>query len=212
MVYTRDVRNETTTLRVLYLALALAATGCGKSDDETAKKPPANDDKPAADRAPARKPKPARPLPPKMMKRTAMLEAKSGSEVSGKVFFEARDGKVMITADVSGLEPGDHGFHIHEKGDCSSDDGNSAGGHFNPEGVDHGAPDAEAHHAGDLGNLTAGEDGKVRVVRTVDLISVLEGEPHSIKGRAVVIHAKPDDLKTQPTGAAGARVACGVIE
>jgi Cu-Zn family superoxide dismutase len=129
--------------------------------------------------------------------------------VKGVVTFTKVEGGVKIVADVEGLTPGDHGFHIHEFGDCSSADGTSAGGHFNPHGNPHGGPTAEKRHAGDLGNLTADDAGKAHL-EWVDPHMVLEGHG-SILGRSVIVHAKADDLTTQPTGNAGARVACGVI-
>ena len=127
----------------------------------------------------------------------------------GVVHF-AQDGKeVRITANIEGLSPGPHGFHIHEFGDCSSPDAISAGGHFNPANMPHGGPKAEMRHAGDLGNLEADKNGLASIEATDNVLS-LEG-PKSIIGRSVIVHAQADDLKTQPAGAAGARVACGVI-
>ena len=140
---------------------------------------------------------------------TAVMNPTEGSKVRGVVHF-AKDGNgVRITANIEGLSPGPHGFHIHEFGDCSSPDAASAGGHFNPSDMPHGGPKAEMRHAGDLGNLEAGEDGLARLEVTDNVLS-LEG-PKSIIGRSVIVHAQADDLKTQPAGAAGARVACGVI-
>jgi Cu-Zn family superoxide dismutase len=119
------------------------------------------------------------------------------------------DGGVKVVAEVTGLTPGDHGFHIHEFGDCGDAEAKNAGGHFNPGGHDHGGPDAEARHKGDLGNMTADATGKAHYER-VDKHLKLGGE-NTIIGRSVIVHEKMDDLKTQPTGNAGARVACGVI-
>ena len=133
----------------------------------------------------------------------AVLTSNAG--VEGTVTFEQTTEGVRVLADVRGLEPGPHGFHIHETGDCSAADFKSAGGHFNPQGVDHGAPSDTAHHVGDLGNLQATDDGSATVDTAVEL-------PASIVGKAVIIHASADDLKSQPSGAAGPRVACGVIE
>jgi Cu-Zn family superoxide dismutase len=122
------------------------------------------------------------------------------------------DGGVQIVADLEGLEPGKHGFHIHENGDCSAPDAESAGGHFNPDGSPHGAPDnpASQRHVGDLGNVEADADGKAHYERTDQIIS-MEGD-NSIVGKAVIVHAQSDDLQTQPTGGAGPRLACGVIQ
>lgn len=142
---------------------------------------------------------------------TAMLQSTVGNTATGMVTFtKAADG-VRVVADLEGLSPGDHGFHIHMFGDCSSGDGNSAGGHFNPTGAAHAAPTAAAghRHTGDLGNITAGADGKAHL-EYVDPLLAFAGE-HNILGRGVIVHADRDDFTTQPTGAAGARVACGVI-
>lgn len=140
----------------------------------------------------------------------AAIMPASGSEVKGIVTFSAQEGGgVRIVADLTGLTPGEHGFHIHENGDCSAPDATSAGGHYNPMDMQHAGPDAVERHVGDLGNITAGEDGSAHYDR-VDAHLSLDGE-YSIVGRAVVVHEKVDDMSTQPTGAAGARVACGVI-
>jgi Cu-Zn family superoxide dismutase len=112
-------------------------------------------------------------------------------------------------ADVDGLSPGKHGFHVHEFGDCSGD-GSATGSHFNPTNSKHGGPDSRERHVGDLGNLVADETGYAHYER-VDKIISLEGE-NSILGRSIVIHADPDDYTTQPTGASGTKIACGVIE
>jgi Cu-Zn family superoxide dismutase len=110
---------------------------------------------------------------------------------------------------VTGLTPGAHGFHVHEFGDCSMADGTCAGAHFNPTGAPHGGPDDARRHAGDLGNVKADESGKA-IYKRVDKMLALNG-PSSIIGRSIIVHAAPDDLKTQPSGNAGARVGCGVI-
>ena len=140
---------------------------------------------------------------------SATVAPTQGSAVAGTVTFTAGKSGVHVVADLTGLTPGEHGFHIHEKGDCSAPDGTSAGGHFNPAGHPHGAPGAE-HHAGDLGNITAGADGKAHL--EADFPSMSMAGADSIVGRAVIVHAGVDDLKTQPTGNAGGRLACGVIK
>ena len=139
----------------------------------------------------------------------ARLQSRSGSTVTGSIRFTQVGTRVRITGDISGHSRGKKAFHIHEKGDCSSADGMSAGGHFNPAKVQHGAPGAG--HAGDLGNLTFDEYG-ASVNLMASGISVSSGAANGIIGRAVIIHAQEDDLKTDPTGNAGGRVACGVIE
>jgi len=139
----------------------------------------------------------------------ALLHPTEGNSVRGTVTFtEVADG-IRIVADVEGLDPGKHGFHIHEFGDCSAPDAASAGGHFNPDGMPHGAPDDMERHVGDLGNLVADEKGKAHYERNDSFISF--GGDHSIIGLAVVIHSGEDDFTSQPSGAAGPRVACGVI-
>lgn len=142
-------------------------------------------------------------------KAVCVLHPTDGNDVSGIVTFTKTAEGIKVAADVKGLTPGKHGFHIHEYGDCSAPDAGSAGGHFNPEGMDHGSPTDQKRHIGDLGNLEADEEGNAYYERT-DTFLALSG-PHSIIGRAVIVHAEEDDLTTQPTGAAGARVACGVI-
>mgnify|MGYP003111825821 CR=1 FL=1 len=140
----------------------------------------------------------------------AVLHPASGSDVEGVVLFSNTDEGVRVGAQVNGLAPmSSHGFHIHEFGDCRDADAGSAGGHFNPHGQPHGAPDAERRHIGDLGNLVTNGAG-VAQTNVVDPELSFAGAD-SILGRAVVIHAGADDLQSQPSGDAGARIACGVI-
>ena len=139
----------------------------------------------------------------------AVLIPTVGNTVTGTVCFTQVDGGVRIVADVSGLKPGAHGFHIHEFGDITSTDGMSVGGHFNPSHSKHGGPGSAERHEGDLGNLNADENGHARS-DYVDAVISLDG-PTSIIGRGVVVHADADDLKSQPVGNAGKRVAIGVI-
>jgi superoxide dismutase, Cu-Zn family len=142
---------------------------------------------------------------------TAMLQPTQGSKALGEATFEQVGDKVRIVVNVQGLKPGqEHGFHVHEAGDCSSGDGMSAKGHFNPAGQPHG-PASGPHHAGDLPSLKADKGGRARLDVEVTGISVAPG-PTSIVGRGLIVHADPDDYKTQPTGNAGARIACGVIK
>jgi superoxide dismutase, Cu-Zn family len=130
------------------------------------------------------------------------------SKAMGKVTFMKEADGVLITAEFSGLTPGDHGFHVHQWGDISAADGTSTGGHFNPENHDHGRPEATDRHVGDFGNLTADAQGNAKYSR-VDKVITLSG-PESIIGRGIIVHANPDDF-SQPTGNAGGRVASGVI-
>ena len=141
---------------------------------------------------------------------TATLTPTQGHDVKGTVTFTKVDNGVRVVADITGLTPGEHGFHVHEKGDCSAPDGSSAGGHFNPTGMPHGGPDSEKHHIGDLGNLTADASGKATLDRVFTFLE-LSGT-NSIVGCGLVVHQGADDLTSQPSGDAGARVACGVIE
>jgi Cu-Zn family superoxide dismutase len=143
-------------------------------------------------------------------KAVAVLHAtKKGGEAHGKVTFTRTPQGVKVEAHIHGLTPGPHGFHIHEFGDCSSDDAMSAGGHFNPTAMPHAAPTAGRRHVGDLGNIEADASGHA-TLELVDPALMFAG-PTSIIGRGLIVHAKADDLKSQPAGAAGDRVACGVI-
>lgn len=143
---------------------------------------------------------------------TASLEPTKGSKASGQARFEQADGKVHLRLTAQGLNPNrEHGFHIHEVGDCSSGDGMSTKGHFNPTGKPHGNPSAAEHHAGDLPALKADNDGRARLDVELSGITLAPG-PTSIVGRGLIIHADPDDYTTQPTGNSGARLACGVIK
>ena len=139
----------------------------------------------------------------------AEVHSSSGSKVKGVVTFTQVNGGVKIVADFEGLTPGKHGFHIHEKGDCSAADASSAGAHYNPTNQPHGGPDSEKRHVGDFGNVKADESGKAHYER-IDTVISLNGD-HSIVEKSVVIHQDPDDYVTQPSGNSGARVGCGVI-
>ena len=168
---------------IISLALALAASCLGCSEDE--------------------------PTSSGATQASTLVKPTEGNEAQGTVEFSQEAGGVRVIANLTGLTEGDHGFHVHEKGDCSAADGTSAGGHFNPEGKAHGAPDAAERHVGDLGNITADSSGQATYDR-LDTHLELDGA-NSIIGLAVIVHALPDDF-SQPTGAAGARVGCGVIE
>jgi Cu-Zn family superoxide dismutase len=203
--------------RILITSLFVAAA-CGgkKPQPKPVDKPVTTDTKPddtkPADTKPdAKAEKPAPPPPPAPKHATAtMVGTKKFKAVKGTVEFKETDDGVEVTANIEGLKKGDHGFHIHEKGDCSAPDAKSAGGHFNPSNHKHGAPDAAEHHEGDLGNLTAGKDGKATKTFTMKGITLKDGD-NSVVGKGFIIHEKADDMKTQPTGNAGDRVACGVI-
>jgi Cu-Zn family superoxide dismutase len=141
----------------------------------------------------------------------ASLQPTKGSTVTGTVNFSRQGDKVLVVASVSGLKPGAHGFHIHEKGDCSSGDGMSAGGHFNPGGHPHGHHGTTTRHAGDMPNLETNSYGNATLTMELDTISIGQG-PADILGRAVIVHVNQDDYVSQPVGNAGGRLACGVIQ
>lgn len=155
---------------------------------------------------------------------TTKLEARSGTEVHGTVTFtevEMRAGsrnvgrEIIVEYDIQGLPAGKtRGFHIHEYGDCSAPDASSAGGHFNPGGHDHGAHDADDSHAGDLGNITANADGRAKgdMRISANKFTVAGEDANNILSKSVIVHVAQDDLVSQPTGDAGPRAACGVIE
>jgi superoxide dismutase, Cu-Zn family len=149
--------------------------------------------------------------PDEPLRATAQLQPTKGSKTFGEATFEEVDGKVHVVIFVQGLKPGaEHGLHIHEVGDCSSGDGMSTKGHFNPYGKPHAHAGTPERHAGDLPSLKAGKDGRAKVDVMLDVITIARG-PGSIVDRGLIVHADPDDYKTQPTGNAGARIACGVI-
>lgn len=140
----------------------------------------------------------------------ARIEARSGSQAGGTVeFVSLPDGKTRVVLTFTGLTPGPHGVHLHEVGDCSAPDAASAGPHWNPTGHAHGGPGSPEHHAGDLGNVIAGEDGSATaVVESAEF--TVDGE-NSVLGKAVVVHAAADDLTSQPAGNSGGRIGCGVV-
>ena len=203
-----------TTLFAAMAALGLSA--CNKPADTTAPATPATDTAPVADTAPAAD------APPAMMSSdahantsaVAELAATQGNAVKGNVTFSLVDGKVHVKGQVSGLKPNsEHGFHIHEKGDCSAPDGASAGGHFNPSKEDHGNVATSPHHGGDIPNLKADAQGNAVVDADVSTnVNIGKGDDFDIIGRGLIVHADADDYKTQPTGNAGARLACAVIK
>lgn len=171
------------------LVLMVGLIGCAKKDSESKEESVATTDT--------------------AMKAVAEMEATAGNEAHGTVTFTMTEDGMQVVAHFEGVPAGEHGFHIHENGDCS-DDGKSAGGHFNPEGMPHAGPDAEQRHVGDLGNITA-DGNSVADADFVDTHLTFEG-PNSIIGRGIILHADADDFTSQPTGAAGGRISCGVIE
>lgn len=141
------------------------------------------------------------------------LEAKSKSNVSGSVVFKQDKGLVTMVAVMNGLSEGEHAIHLHEKADCTSDDGTSSGGHWNPTGQPHGKWGATSgYHKGDIGNFTANADGNATITKTTDEWCIGCGdETKDILGKAVIVHQGVDDFTSQPSGAAGSRISCGGI-
>lgn len=185
----------------LVMGVAVVVAGCGTGDDADMDTDPTMTDTMMADTA---------GVGDMQDRATAQLQSTEGNNVIGTVTFTSENGAVRVEADVSGLAPGEHGFHVHEFGDCSAPDASSAGDHFNPTNEDHGAPDDSVRHVGDLGNLEAGQDSTASYSQ-VDSVITLSGQ-NSIVDKAVVVHADADDLESQPSGNAGDRLACGVIE
>ena len=180
---------------VLFVVLVLGA--CGAKEEAT-----------APEEAAAPEPEVMEEAAPTVA--VAVLQPRADSEVSGTVTFtETADG-VLVTADIARISPGKHGLHLHELGDCSAEDFTSTGGHFNPTDAPHGAPTDEARHAGDFGNIEIGEDGAGRLELTTTMLTVADG-PNTVLGRSVILHEGEDDLVSQPTGAAGGRIGCGIV-
>lgn len=144
----------------------------------------------------------------------ATMEAASGSEVTGEATFtDEGNGKVRFELTAENLTPGEHAVHLHENGDCSAEDASSAGGHWNPTMKPHGKRgDGTSYHKGDIGNMSVGQDGKGTMTLSVDGWSIGGADSTNVVGKSVIIHAKPDDFTSQPSGDAGARVSCGVIK
>lgn len=140
----------------------------------------------------------------------ALIESRSESTVAGTANFTAVEGGVLVEVEINGATPGTHGIHLHETGDCSAPDAASAGGHFNPDKMNHGGPAAPPHHGGDLGNIEVGADGTGKLTLTLQGLTISPGD-YSVVGRAIVVHADADDLATQPSGNSGKRQGCGVI-
>lgn len=201
-----------TTMTLLAAALALGLSGCGAQTEPEVPTP-----------APTAAPDALEPSDPAgadalSIALAAMarvqLEPVQDSGVGGELTFEPGGEGLLLQGQVTGLEPGSaHGFHLHETGDCSAPDATSAGGHFNPDDMRHGDRRTPGpHHAGDMPNLVAGDDG-IAPVSVVLAGLQIDGEPmRDVVGRAVIVHAKADDYASQPTGNAGARIACGVVE
>ena len=172
-----------------FLVIAFILSGCGQqqqSGNQQAQQPETN-----------------------FTKAVAVIHPTEGNNVGGSVTFENTTDGVQVNATLNGLDKGRHGFHIHQYGDCTAGDGTSAGGHYNPTGNDHGAPTQDDRHMGDMGNVTADGEGNATLQYTDPMIE-LNG-PNSIIGRGIILHAGEDDMTSQPSGAAGPRIGCGVI-
>ena len=143
----------------------------------------------------------------------ASISPASGSQVTGTATFtQLEDGKVHMILEVENLSPGDHALHLHVDGDCSAPDATSAGDHWNPTDDEHGKRGTNGYHQGDISNISVGEDGIGRVDMEIEGWTIGDGSDSDILDKAVIIHADPDDFVSQPSGAAGERIACGVIE
>jgi Cu-Zn family superoxide dismutase len=152
------------------------------------------------------------PKAPEGPRANALIESRSGSTVTGTAtFMELPAGGVAVHVHIEKAPAGTHGLHIHEKGDCSDAEAKSAGGHFNPGGMPHAGPKDAKRHAGDLGNIEIKTNGNGDLDIVSDMLTVRPG-PNSVVGRSVVFHEKVDDMTTQPTGNAGSRWGCGVIQ
>lgn len=197
----------------LFCSFSLVLAACGGSQPSAEPPPPppaatANDPLPADSSTPATEAvSPAAPA----KKVEAALQSKSKSKVTGKATLTETTNGVSVLLVIENLTPGDHGAHVHEKGDCSAEDGSSAGGHFNPGGHPHALPSGETRHLGDLGNITAGKDGKATLEIIATGANLKDSDPNSFLGRSIIIHEKKDD-GGQPTGNAGGRVACAEIK
>ena len=149
------------------------------------------------------------PAAPAVERAVAVIHPTEGNEVSGTVLFSRENEGIRIQARLQGLSEGAHGFHVHQYGDCTASDGTSAGGHFNPFDMPHAGPTDAKRHVGDLGNISADAEG-VGTYNRVDTVVAFSGQAN-VLGRAMVVHGGEDDMSSQPSGAAGPRVACGVI-
>lgn len=144
---------------------------------------------------------------------TAELKATPGNGVSGTLTLKAEGDGVRLTGSVTGLEPNStHGFHVHEKGDCSAPDASSAGGHYNPTSKPHGDPKGSEHHLGDMTNIVADASGTAKLDLKLDDVTLRSGAANDLVGKAVIVHGGPDDYKSQPAGNSGPRIACAIIK
>lgn len=181
---------------VVVLLAALAITGCGgdKSEETATMEPEVLEVEVAGNFA------------------DAAIDPKSGSTLTGMAIFKQVENGIWMELTIENAPPGTHAAHIHEFGDCSAEDGTSAGGHWNPASHDHGKWGDDPFHLGDLGNIEVGENGMGVITMQTDLWSLGSGKDNDVVGKSIIVHAAADDFTTQPTGAAGGRIGCGLIE
>jgi Cu-Zn family superoxide dismutase len=192
------------------LALALAACGGGEAEPEPEAEPETAGAETEVEVVPPEGGE--APAAAEVTAAVAEMSPTEGNDVRGTVRFTQQAESVLVNVDLTGLEPGSvHGFHVHEHGDCSAPDASSAGGHYDPTGVEHGLPPETPRHAGDMGNIQADEQGEVHTQLEFDIFSVSREDPPPVLGRGVIVHAREDD-GSQPAGNAGPRLSCGVIE
>lgn len=181
-------------LSVVGLVLSLGLVGCAGQKGEQ-----------KGDQKPGPSPEASGPVA------TADIKGPAGSSLIGNATFQQKGDKLLVRVQIQGAPAGEHGVHIHEKGDCGDPEFKSAGGHFNPMQAQHGAPGDAMHHPGDFGNMTVKGDGTGTLELEVPMLTVADG-PLSVQGKGIIVHEKADDLKTQPTGNAGGRIGCGEIK
>ncbi|MET0291584.1 MAG: superoxide dismutase family protein [Steroidobacteraceae bacterium] len=206
-------------MKVLSLALLIPVaicTACSGRQESPSTQAAPSAEAPASAPAPGVAPtqRPADAADPAQVAARASLTSAAGASAKGDLELKSEGLAVRIRGEITGLTPGkEHGFHVHEKGDCSLPDFSSAGEHLNPAKEPHGGPKAAAKHLGDLPNLKADESGHVAVDVSLEgaTLEDKDGGPNQILGKALVVHAMPDDYKSQPAGDSGARIACGVI-
>lgn len=185
----------------LFIMFGLAA--CSRTAEQPPAEAPA--EAPAAAEAPTPSTAPA-------VTATATLSPTQGNKAAGMLTLTVVADGVHVTGMVEGLKPdSEFGFHVHEKGDCSAPDASSAGSHFNPAGASHGGPSSPSHHLGDMLNLTSDHQGMAKPDIHVVGATLGSGGNDDVLGKAVVVHAMPDDYQSQPSGNSGSRIACGVI-
>lgn len=211
-------------MRTLALALLIPVaicTACSRQEEPAATSPTEAADTQANATAPkpapgstSVAPAPAPATEPAQPTAHATLTAAAGSSLQGGFTFVNQGSGISIRGEITGLEPrSEHGFHIHEVGECTLPNFESAGAHFNPTKADHGNPESDTRHLGDLPNAKADENGRALIDMNIQGVTLMDkdGAPTEILGKAIVVHAGKDDFKTQPSGGSGDRIACGVI-